>query len=221
MEAFRVPILKKQVEKVKNEAEESRLMNRRLAEVLDERTKQVAVLESNIAQLLDDRTKQVAVLEEERDRFRDRINELVEEHANQITNCKMLTEVGSYITNTVFIVKCQQAELERRLIVEQRTLKEYLEKEASFKEQLDATLEENDLLKDENSKLLSFCNDPDKSVQVSIICSVKNPTIFCSKPYFDKFFHSNRQYCKNKEIRFSIHFVYVVFCRRCSRCVLC
>lgn len=64
-------------------------------------------------------------------------------------------------------MKCQRAEVEQRLAAEQKALREYQEREAAVKEQLEATINENDLLKDENSKLLSFCNDPDKSVQVS------------------------------------------------------
>lgn len=75
-----MPSLKKQLEKTRMETKESCLMNGRLAEALEERTKQVA----NLAHLLDDRTKQVAMVEEERDRFRGRINQLIEEHANQI-----------------------------------------------------------------------------------------------------------------------------------------
>lgn len=61
--------------------------------------------------------------------------------------------------------------MEQRLLVEQKNLKESQEREATFQKQLNSTLDENDMLKDENGKLLSFCNDPDKSVQVSrFIC---------------------------------------------------
>lgn len=89
-----MPSLKKQIEKARCEAEEFRVTSRRLAEALEERTKQLAVLEeersrfqTSIAQLLDERTKQVAVLEEETNHFHGRIAHLVEEHAHQIEKC--------------------------------------------------------------------------------------------------------------------------------------
>lgn len=54
------------------------------------------------------------------------------------------------------------------MAAEQKSLREYKERESVLTERLNATLEENDMLKEENSKLLSFCNDPDKSIQVSL-----------------------------------------------------
>lgn len=96
MEAFRVPTLKMQLEKAKTETEESRLMTARLADALEERNKQVAVLETSISQLLDERNKQVAVFEEERGQFHNRITQLAEEHAHQIAKCKCLIMTRIY-----------------------------------------------------------------------------------------------------------------------------
>lgn len=170
MEAFRVPTLKKQLEKVKNESEQSHLMTAHLADALEERNKQISVLETNISQLLDERNKQEVLLEEERAQFHSRITQMAEEHAKQIAkrnnNVYWLFE---YKVIDLFVVKSQRMEMEQRLVAEQKILKEYQERETSFKEQLEAVINENDMLKDENSKMLSFCNDPNKSVQVSIL----------------------------------------------------
>lgn len=45
-------------------------------------------------------------------------------------------------------------------------VKAYHNREASFLQQLDAASSEISMLKEENSKLLPYCDDPNKSVQV-------------------------------------------------------
>lgn len=71
MEAFRVPLLKKEIEKVRLHAEKERLSCLQLEEKLS-----------------DEKAKHSAAIEEERDRYRAEITALIEQHRNTIAECK-------------------------------------------------------------------------------------------------------------------------------------
>lgn len=71
MEAYQVPHLRRQVEKLRLEAEEIRLAYRHLEDALG-----------------DEKRKHVAAIEEERVRCRKDITELIENHRHQIAQCK-------------------------------------------------------------------------------------------------------------------------------------
>lgn len=71
MEAFRTPSLKREVEKTRLQAEESRLAYRHLEELLNE-----------------EKLKQATAIEEERKRCQADIAELIEQHRCQITQSK-------------------------------------------------------------------------------------------------------------------------------------
>ncbi|KYB25579.1 hypothetical protein TcasGA2_TC034332 [Tribolium castaneum] len=131
VEAYQVPVLKKQVQKLRNEAEEIRLRCQRLEETLAE-----------------ERVEKSRLIEDERVKCANEISELVEKHRNEILelNSKQY-ELESRL--------CEENEANKSVLVKQNeeklvTLKlEFQKLQKTHEESLDILREENDAIREQ------------------------------------------------------------------------
>ncbi|GJQ71345.1 hypothetical protein Trydic_g11079 [Trypoxylus dichotomus] len=133
LEAFRVPSLKKEVEKVRLDAEDARLSCLRLEEKLS-----------------DERTKHSIAIDEERARYRKEITALVEQHRNTIVELKNQHEEAQQRLRKecqdveVRLTKVHEEQLQNLRLEYHRLQRTHAETLVILREENDATREEID-----------------------------------------------------------------------------